>query len=121
MDCIKRIVQERLFAICYVLLSFVLRCIKLIKYTNNRIFEFLGGCLKDILMLLDIIIKLCYVEHKKEATDIELLKEIQKEYDDKSNIILKVQSRKRADEENVALLSVKDSYNKYINNIQNIN
>lgn len=121
MDCIKRIVKERLFAICYVFLSFIIRCIRLIKYTNNRIFEFLGGCLKDFLMFLDIFIKLHGAEPKKMPTEIELLNEIKKEYDDKSSIILKLQSGNRANEENLALIGVKDSFNRYINNIQNIN
>lgn len=121
MDYIKRIVKERFFAICYVLLSFIIRCIRLIKYTNNRIFEFLGGCFKDILMLLDIIIKPCYAEPKKKPTEIELLKEIKKEYDDKNSIILNVKNGNRTDEENQAFFGVKESFNRYINNIQNIN
>ena len=72
-------------------------------------------------MLLDIVIKLWYAEHKKNPTEIELLNEIQKEYDDRTSIILKVKSGNRASEENQALLGFKDSFNKYINNIQNIN
>ena len=63
--------------------------------------------------------KLTNTEPKKKSTEIEILKEIKKEYDNKSSIILKLESRKN--KENQVLLDIKYSFNRYINNIQNIN